>query len=69
MTIRRAAGVLAAVGVGLLVMAATPAARAQVKLEYKYPEGQTMTYKTTSKTTRPSPSTAWRSRPTSTRRW
>jgi hypothetical protein len=28
----------------------TPAARAQVKLEYKYPEGQKLTYKTTSKT-------------------
>src|SRR3954468_5446612 len=29
-----------------LALAATPAARAQVKLEYKYPEGQKLTYKT-----------------------
>jgi Family of unknown function (DUF6263) len=51
MGIRRAgAGVVAAVGVGLLLTAATPTARAQVKLEYKYPEGETLTYKTTSKT-------------------
>ena len=50
MTTRRAvAGVVATVGVGLLAMAATPAARAQVKLEYKFPEGQTLTYKTNSK--------------------
>ena len=28
-----------------LALAATPAARAQVKLEYKYPEGQKLTYK------------------------
>src|SRR5262245_35689140 len=33
-----------------LALAASPAARAQVKLEYKYPEGQKLTYKTTSKT-------------------
>jgi hypothetical protein len=33
-----------------LALAFTPAARAQVKLEYKYPEGQKLTYKTTSKT-------------------
>jgi hypothetical protein len=33
-----------------LALAATPAARAQVKLEYKYPEGQKLTYKTTSRT-------------------
>jgi hypothetical protein len=46
---RAGAGVVAAVGVGLMAMAAAPAARAQVKLEYKYPEGQTLTYKTTSK--------------------
>jgi hypothetical protein len=47
MKIRRAgAGVVAAVGAGLLALAAAPAARAQVKLEYKFPEGQTLTYKT-----------------------
>ncbi len=40
------AGVVAAVGVGLLSLAAAPAARAQVKLEYKFPEGKTLTYKT-----------------------
>jgi hypothetical protein len=51
MEIRRAGvGVVAAVGVGLLGMAATPAARAQVKLEYKFPEGKTLTYKSTVKT-------------------
>lgn len=33
-----------------LILAVTPAARAQVKLEYKYSEGQKLTYKTTSKT-------------------
>ena len=46
---RVGAGVRAAVGLGFLVMAASPAARAQVKLEYKFPEGQTLTYKTTVK--------------------
>jgi Family of unknown function (DUF6263) len=40
---------VAAIGVGLLTMAAAPAARAQVKLEYKFPEGKTLTYKTTMK--------------------
>jgi hypothetical protein len=50
MKIRRAgAGVVAVVGVGLLALAAAPAARAQVKLEYKFPEGQTLTYKTSLK--------------------
>ncbi len=50
MEIRRAGvGVVAAVGVGLLAMAAAPSARAQVKLEYKFPEGKTLTYKTTMK--------------------
>jgi Family of unknown function (DUF6263) len=50
MTIRRAVvGVVTTVGVGLMTMAAAPAARAQVKLEYKFPEGQTLTYKTTMK--------------------
>jgi hypothetical protein len=41
--------VMAAVGVGLMAMAAAPAALAQVKLEYKFPEGQTLTYKSTTK--------------------
>jgi hypothetical protein len=50
MKIRRAGvGVVAAVGVGLLTMAAAPSARAQVKLEYKFPEGKTLTYKSTVK--------------------
>jgi hypothetical protein len=50
MGIRRAGvGVVAAVGVWLFSMAAAPAARAQVKLEYKFPEGQTLTYKTNMK--------------------
>lgn len=50
-TIRRAVrGVVAAVGVGLLAMAAAPAARAQVKLEYRFPEGQTLRYKVDVKT-------------------
>jgi len=50
MKIRRAgAGVVAAVGVGMMALAAAPSARAQVKLEYKFPEGQTLTYKTTVK--------------------
>ena len=50
MAIRRAgAGWVAAVGAGMLILAAVPAARAQVKLEYKFPEGQTLIYKTTVK--------------------
>ena len=50
MAIRRAgAGWVAAVGAGMLILATVPAARAQVKLEYKFPEGQTLTYKTTVK--------------------
>ena len=53
-TRRVGAGVVAAVGVGLLTMAAVaPAARAQAKLEHKHkhelPEGQTLTYRVTSK--------------------
>jgi hypothetical protein len=44
-------GVVAAVGVGLVAMVAAPAARAQVKLEYKFPEGKTLTYKSTVKAT------------------
>lgn len=48
MTIRRAGGgVVAFVGVGLLGLVFAPAARAQVKLEYKFPEGKKLTYKTT----------------------
>jgi hypothetical protein len=50
MEIRRSGvGVVAAIGVGLLSMVAAPSARAQVKLEYKFPEGKTLTYKTTVK--------------------
>jgi hypothetical protein len=45
-TRRAGAGVVAAVGVGLMALVAAPVARAQVKLEYKFPEGQTLTYKT-----------------------
>jgi hypothetical protein len=40
-------GVLTAVGVGFLVLSWSQAARAQVKLEYKFPEGKKLTYKTT----------------------
>jgi hypothetical protein len=51
MRIRRAGvGRVAAVGVGLLALVGSQAAQAQVKLEYKYPEGKTLTYKTTTKT-------------------
>lgn len=46
---RAGAGVVAVVGAGLFLSAAAPPARAQVKLEYKFPEGQTLTYKSTSK--------------------
>ena len=50
MKIRRAGlGVVAAVGVGCLAMASSQAAQAQVKLEYKFPEGKKLTYKTTTK--------------------
>ena len=50
MRIRRAGvGVVAVVGVGLLALAFSQAAQAQVKLEYKFPEGKKLTYKTTSK--------------------
>ena len=41
--------VVAVVGAGLLAMAFSQAARAQVKLEYKFPEGKTFKYKKTSK--------------------
>jgi hypothetical protein len=51
MRIRRAGvGVVAAVGVGFLALAFSQAAQAQVKLEYKFPEGKKLTYKTTTKT-------------------
>jgi hypothetical protein len=50
MRIRRAgAGVVAVVGAGFLAMAFSQAAQAQVKLEYKFPEGKKLTYKTTTK--------------------
>ncbi len=52
MRIRRAGiGGVAAVGVGLLSLVFSQAARAQdpVKLEYKFPEGKKLTYKTTTK--------------------
>ena len=50
MKIRRAGwNGLAVVGVGLLAMACSQAARAQVKLEYKYHENQKLTYKSTTK--------------------
>ena len=70
MEIRRAGvGVVAAVGVGLLGMAASPAARAQVKLEYKFPEGKTLTYKSTVKTQPGADAQrGWRSRPRPRRR-
>ncbi|MHB1559932.1 MAG: DUF6263 family protein, partial [Isosphaeraceae bacterium] len=44
-TPRAGVGALVAMAVGFGTLAAAPAARAQVKLEYKYPEGQTLTYK------------------------
>jgi hypothetical protein len=51
MRIRRAgAGVVAVVGAGFLAMVFSQAAQAQVKLEYKFPEGKKLTYKSTSKT-------------------
>ena len=50
MRIRRAgAGALAWVAVGCLALGCPQAARAQVKLEYKFPEGQRLSYKTTMK--------------------
>jgi hypothetical protein len=50
MRIRRAGvGGVTAVGVGLLALAFSQAAQAQVKLEYKFPEGKKLTYKTTLK--------------------
>ncbi len=51
MRIRRAgAGVVAVMGAGFLAMAFSQAAQAQVKLEYKFPEGKKLTYKETTKT-------------------
>ncbi len=51
MRIRRAgAGMVAVVGVGFLVSVFSQAAQAQVKLEYKFPEGKKFTYKETTKT-------------------
>jgi hypothetical protein len=50
MRIRHAGkGVGMVVGAGYLAIIFSQAAQAQVKLEYKFPEGQTLTYKTTSK--------------------
>jgi len=50
MRIRRAGvGVVAFAGVGLLALVCSQVAQAQVKLEYKFPEGKKLTYKTTSK--------------------
>jgi hypothetical protein len=50
MRIRRAgAGALAWVAVGCLALGCPQTARAQVKLEYKFPEGQRLSYKTTNK--------------------
>ena len=50
MRIRRVGvGGLALVAVGCLAMVFPQAAWAQVKLEYKYPEGQKLSYKTTTK--------------------
>jgi hypothetical protein len=46
---RAGVGGLALVAVGCLALGWAPAARAQVKLEYKFPEGNKLTYKTTTK--------------------
>jgi hypothetical protein len=49
MICRAGRGVVAAVGAGLVALACTQQAQAQVKLEYKFPEGKKLTYKTTTK--------------------
>jgi Family of unknown function (DUF6263) len=50
MRIRRGGpGLLGVVGAGFLTLVFSQAARAQVKLEFKFPEGQKLTYKTTVK--------------------
>ena len=47
MEIRRGGrGALVIVGVACLAMSGSQTARAQVKLEYKFPEGKKLTYKT-----------------------
>lgn len=46
---RAGVGGLALVAVGCLALGWAPVARAQVKLEYKFPEGNKLTYKTTTK--------------------
>ena len=46
---RAAKVIMASVGVALLALVWSEAAQAQVKLEYKFPEGKKLTYKTTSK--------------------
>src|SRR4051794_17971850 len=51
MRIRRAGmAMVTAVGGGGLGLSWSPAARGQGKLEYKFPEGKKLTYKTTTKT-------------------
>ena len=45
MRIRRAGVGVVVVGVGFLAMVFSQAAHAQVKLEYKFPEGKKLTYK------------------------
>jgi len=47
---RASRGMVPAVGVLCLVLCWSGTARAQVKLEHKFPEGKKLTYKTTSKT-------------------
>jgi hypothetical protein len=46
---RAGRGLVAILGVACLVAQWLPCAQAQVKLEYKFPEGQKLTYKTTSR--------------------
>ena len=43
-------GLVVAMGVSCLVLLWSQTVKAQVKLEYKYPEGTKLTYKSTSKT-------------------
>ncbi len=48
-TPRAGVGALVVLAVGFGTLAAAPPARAQVKLEYKYPEGKTLKYKISTK--------------------
>lgn len=48
-TPRAGVGALVTLAVGFGVLASAPATRAQVKLEYRFPEGKTLTYKTSTK--------------------